>query len=75
MKEEKKKSDQELLDVDEQGNYIENKKDEEKKKTSNAYKYCLICIGLIALLCLAYFCFFKTKNNKTIYDETKLKNL
>lgn len=75
MKEEKKKSDQELLDVDEQGNYIENKKDEEKQKTSNAYKYFLICIVLIALLGLAYFCFFKTKNNKTIYDETKLKNL
>ena len=75
MKEGKKKSDQELLDVDEQGNYIENKKDEEKQKTSNSYKYYLICIGLIALLGLAYFCFFKTKNNKTIYDETKLKNL
>ena len=65
MKEEKKKSDQELLDVDEQGNYIENKKEDEKKKISNAYKYCLICICLIALLGLAYFCFLKTKNNKT----------
>ena len=30
---------------------------------------------MIALLGLAYFCYYKTKNNKTIYDETKLKNL
>ena len=61
MEEEKKKSDQELLDVDEQGNYIENKKDEEKKKTSNGYKNCLICIGLIALLCLLIFVSLKQK--------------
>ena len=32
MKEEKKKSDQELLDVDEQGNYIENKKKMKRKR-------------------------------------------
>ena len=75
MEEEKKKSGQELLDVDEQGNYIENKKEEEKNKTSNIYKYCLICICLIVLLGLAYFCYNKTKNNRTIYDKTKLKNL
>ena len=30
MEEEKKKSGQELLDVDEQGNYIENKKEDEE---------------------------------------------
>ena len=75
MEEEKKKSGQELLDVDEQGNYIENKKEDEKNKTSNIYKYCLICICLIVLLGLAYFCYNKTKNNRTIYDKTKLKNL
>ena len=55
MEEDKKKSDQELLDVDEQGNYIDNKKEEEKKKPSNIYKYGLICICLIILLGLAYF--------------------
>ena len=74
MEEEKKNSDQELLEVDEQGNYTESKK-EEKKKPSNKYKYCLICIGLIILIGLICFCHHKTKNNKTIYDETKLKNL
>ena len=46
-----------------------------KNKTSNIYKYCLICICLIVLLGLAYFCYNKTKNNRTIYDKTKLKNL
>ena len=30
MEEEKKKSGQELLEVDEQGNFIESKKDDEK---------------------------------------------
>ena len=75
MEEEKKKSDQELLEVDEEGKYTENKKEEEKKKPSNIYKYCLICIGLIILILLICFCYNKTKNNKSIYDETKLKNL
>jgi len=32
MEEEKKKSDQELLDVDEQGNYIEIKKMKKRKR-------------------------------------------
>jgi len=34
MEEEKQQSGQELLDVDDQGNYNENKKGDEKKKSS-----------------------------------------
>ena len=55
MAEEEKKSGQELLDVDEKGNYIENKKEEKKDKPSNAYKHCLMAIALIILLGLCYF--------------------
>ena len=75
MKEEKIESGQELLEVDEQGNFTESKKEQEKKKSSNIYKYCLICIGLILLIGLFCFYYYKTKNSKSIYDETKLKNL
>ena len=75
MAEEEKKSGQELLDVDEKGNFIENKKEEKKDKPSNAYKYCLMVIGLIILLGLCCFLFYKKTNNKSVFDETKLKNL
>ena len=34
-----------------------------------------MCIGLIILILLIWFCYNKTKNHKSIYDETKLKNL
>ena len=74
MSEEKKKSDQELLDVDEQGNYIDNK-EEEKKKPSTSYKYYLIIIGMIIVFAFACFCYYKSIKKKTIYDETRLKNL
>ena len=30
---------------------------------------------MITLLCLDYFCYNKTENNKAIYNETKLKKL
>ena len=62
--EETKKSDKELLDVDEKGNYIEDKKEEKKDKPSNAYKYGLIVIALIILLGLCCFFFYKKTNNK-----------
>lgn len=75
MKDEKKEYGQELLEVDDQGNFTESKKEQEKKKPSNIYKYCLIFIGLILLSGFLYFYYYKTKNSKTIYDETKLKNL
>ena len=71
---------QELLDVDEKGNYDESKKEKEQKK-SGSCKYCLICICCLVILGLCCFCYYKNKccktnsNNKTIYDKTKLKNL
>ena len=75
MEEEKQQSGQELLDVDDQGNYNENKKGDEKKKSSNMLKCCLIFICLGIILGLIYFCYCKKKSNKTIYDKTQLKNM
>ena len=74
MENEKNQSGQELLDIDDQGNYNENQKEKEQKK-SNTCKYCLICICLIVLLGLGCFFYYNKKSNKTIYDKTKLKNL
>ena len=57
------------------GILLKAKKNKKKKKPSNIYKYCLIFIGLILLSGFLYFYYYKTKNSKSIYDETKLKNL
>ena len=65
---------QELLDVDDQGNYKENQKEKEEKK-SNTLKYCLICLCVVVLLGIGCYCYYQNKPNKTIYDKTKLKNL
>ena len=75
MEEEKQQSGQELLDVDDQGNYNENKKGDEKKKSSSMLKCCLILICLTISCGLVYFCYCKKKSNKTIYDKTQLKNM
>ena len=75
MEEEKQQSGQELLDVDDQGNYNENKKGDEKKKSSSMLKCCLIFICLTISCGLIYFCYCKKKSNKTIYDKTQLKNM
>ena len=75
MEEEKQQSGQELLDVDDQGNYNENKKGDEKKKSSSMLKCCLIFICLTISCGLVYFCYCKKKSNKTIYDKTQLKNM
>ncbi len=74
MEKEKNQSGQELLDIDEQGNYNENKNEKKQQKSSNTCKYCLI-LCLVVLLGLGCFCYYKKKCNKTIYDKTKLKNL
>jgi 2,4-dienoyl-CoA reductase-like NADH-dependent reductase (Old Yellow Enzyme family) len=74
MEKEKNQPGQELLDIDDQGNYNDNQKEKEQKK-SNTCKYCSICICLIVLLGLGCFCYYKQKSNKTIYDKIKLKNL
>ena len=74
MENEKNQSGQELLDIDDQGNYNEKQKEKEQKK-SNTCKYCSICICVIVLLGLGCFCYYNQKSNKTIYDKVKLKNL
>jgi hypothetical protein len=72
MENEKNQSGQELLDIDDQGNYNEKQKEKEQKK-SNTCKYCSICICVIVLLGLGCFCYYNQKSNKTIYDKVKLK--
>ena len=75
MKGEEKQNDQELLEVDDKGNYIE-KKEKKKNKPSNAYKYLLLIFAFIILLGLAYYFLLNKKTNKkSVFDETKLKNL
>ena len=77
MKEDKKDSGQELIDIDEKGNPIEKEKEEKKKELNPNSSYKLI-IGII--LCLIIIvscccCFNSKKNIKSIFDQTTLKNL
>ena len=75
MKEEKKDKGEELIDVDEKGNPIENKKQEKKSKSNSLYKIVIIVFLCILILCCCYYVFYYKKNNKNVFDETTLKNL
>ena len=80
MKEDKKETGEELLDIDEKGNPIkdqnENKEKENNPKSSSTTKIILtIILCLIILSCCCYFFFIKRKTAKSVFDETTLKNL
>ena len=80
MKEDKKGTGEELLDIDEKGNPIKDKKENEEKeknpKSSSTTKIILaIILCLIILSCCCYFFFTKRKTTKSVFDETTLKNL
>ena len=72
MKKEKNQPGEELLDSDEEGNFIEKEKDEKKK--SSPYKYILVIFIFLLLLGLCFF-FLKNKNHKNLFEEVTLKNL
>ena len=77
MKEEKKDSGQELIDIDEKGNPIEKGKEEKKNKlNSNSSYKIIIAIILCLIIIVSCYCFFSSKkSNKSIFDKTTLKNL
>ena len=77
MKEEKKDSGQELIDIDEKGNPIEKEKEEKKNKlNSNSSYKIIIAIILCLIIIVSCYCFFSSKkSNKSIFDKTTLKNL
>ena len=72
----------ELLDLDEKGNPIRLPKKEKKPESQKSYKSYTkykIILGIILCLiiiisCYFYFNYKKTKN-KSIFDETMLKNI
>ena len=73
MKEEKNQQDEELVDIDENGNPIEKEGDKKKKRLSYSYKYILFIIIFLLLIVLCYYTLIK--NKKGVFDETTLKNL
>ena len=77
MKEEKKDSGQELIDIDEKGNPIEKEKEEKKNKLNLNFSYkIIIAIILCLIIIVSCYCFFSSKkSNKSIFDKTTLKNL
>ena len=80
MKEDKKETGEELLDIDEKDNPIKDQKEqaekENKSKSNSTTKIMLtIIVCLIILTCCCYFFFNKRKTTKSIFDETTLKNL
>ena len=80
MKEDKKETGEELLDIDEKGNPIKDQKEKEKKedkpKSNSTIKIILtIIVCLIIISCCCYFFFNKRKTTKSVFDETTLKNL
>ena len=75
MKDDKKDSGQELIDIDEKGNPIEKEKKEKIRKTNIKYKICLSIILIIIIISSCY-CYFNYKNKaKSVFDKTTLKNL
>ena len=75
MKEEKKDSGQELIDIDEKGNPIEKENEEKKNKlNSNSSYKIIIAIILCLIIIVSCYCFFSSKkSNKSIFDKTTLK--
>ena len=66
---------EELVEVDEKGNPIEEPKKEKKEKSYSTYKIILAIILCLIILVSCYFYFNYKKNDKSIFDQTTLKNL
>ena len=75
MKDEKKESGEELIDIDEKGNPIEKGKQKEKKESNSSYQIIIGVIICLLILAACYFFFKSKKFNKSVFDETTLKNL
>ncbi len=75
MKGDKKESDEELIDIDEKGNPIEKEKEGKNSKPNNSYKIIIAIILCLILLISCYLFFSNKKSDKSVFDETNLKNL
>ena len=78
MKEDKKEAGEELIDIDEKGNPIKDKKEEGKEKKTKSIttiKVILTIIVCLIILVSCYFFFTNKKSIKIVFDETTLKNL
>ena len=77
MKEDKKESGEELIDIDEKGNPLKKEKEKEKRrsKPNNSYKIIIAIILCLIILISCYLFFSNKKSNKSVFDETTLKNL
>ena len=77
MKDSNKEKDEELVDIDETGNPIEKEKEKEEKKIQSKakYKIALSIIVFIVIIISCYFFLNLKKKNKSVFDETTLKNL
>ena len=72
MKDEKKETGEELIDIDEKGNPTEKEKEEKKDTSNSSFKIIIALIICLIILAACYFFFF---NKKGVFDKTTLKNL
>ena len=70
-----KETGEELIDIDEKGNPIEKGKQKEKKESNSSYQIIIGVIICLLILAACYFFFKSKKFNKSVFDETTLKNL
>ena len=76
MKDNKEGSEEELMDIDEKGEPIQIKKEEEKKAKPLSKSNIAIIFIVCLIISVSCYCFFDhKKNNKSVFDETILKNL
>ena len=75
MKNYKKYSGEELINLDEKGNAIGKDKEEKKNKFNFKYKIIIPIIFFILIIVCYYIFFHYKKNIKNVFDETTIKNL
>ena len=80
MKEEKKDSGEELIDIDEKGNKIEKEENKEKNTNKSTYSKHMIILAIIIIILISCYYFFNNKNknknkNKSVFDKITLKNI
>ena len=78
MKEEKKDSGEELIDIDEKGNKIEKEENKEKNTNKSTYSKYMIILAIIIIILISCYYFFNNKNknkNKSVFDKITLKNI
>ena len=77
MKGQEEMGDEELVEIDEKDTPIQTKKDKEKSNKPLSKSNIAIIIIVCLIILVSCYCFFnhKKNNNKSVFDETILKNL